>query len=170
MNAPQEGAESILDYSKPTEPVNLTFWQTCKAHPWQAMVALLLVLALIAAIFSASTLKKPFESVLDRQPHVATTPVVTPVVTPVAAPEPAQTSEIPSQPQITPKKIARKAIKTSASGANLPVSDDVLGDFIAELERKKANPLLKNKEPAPSASNLEQDFESRLFNFERKIP
>jgi hypothetical protein len=166
MNQVQDGAESILDHAKPTEPVNLTFWQTCKAHPLPAVVALLVILALVAAIFSASTPKKPFESVLDRQPHVA----IAPVATPVAAPVPAQTSKTPNQPQFTPKKIARQAIKTLASGANLPVSDDVLGDFIAELERKKANPLLKNKEPAPSASNLEQDFDSRLFNFERKIP
>ncbi len=159
MNQPQEGAESILDHTKPTEPVNLTFWQTCKANPWPACVAFAVVLGLLLMVFWP---KKTYESVLG------TTPYVTPVS--VLAPEPTLNAESAYQPQITPKKIARKAIKTLASGANLPVSDDVLGDFIAELERKKANPLLKNKEPAPSASNLEQDFDSRLFNFERKIP
>jgi hypothetical protein len=161
MNQPQEGAESILDYTKPTEPVNLTFWQTCKAHPLPAMVALLVILALVATISFASSSKKPSESVLETQ---------TPAAIAVDA-EP--TDVVPGgryQPQFTPKKIAHKAIKTPASGANLPVSDDVLGDFIAELEQKKANPLPKKKEPAPSASNLEQEFDSRLFNFERSIP
>lgn len=164
MNQPQEGAESILDHSlpsKPTEPVNLTFWQTCKVHPWPAAVACLFLVALIGGIFWAAS---PTNPPAKRTVETAVT------AAPVVAPEPMQTAEIPNQPQIIPKKIARKAINTPASGANLTVSDDVLGDFITELERKKANPLPKNKEPAPSASNLEQDFETRLFNFERKIP
>lgn len=166
MNQPQEGAESILHYAKPTEPVNLTFWQTCKAHPWKTAFNLLFVLSLVVNVYVFFEPKKPYESVLDTQLSAS----IRQLATPESVQPPAAQSQPQIKPKITPKKIAHKAINTPASGANLPVSDDVLGDFIAELERKKANPLPKNKEPAPSASNLEQEFESRLFNFERKIP
>lgn len=169
----QEGAESILDHanpSRPTEPVNLTFWQTCKAHPWPAAAALLVVLGLAAVVLGACVPKKPYESVLETQTSAA--------IVQLATPEFAQTAETPIQPQFipknTPKKIARQAINTPASGANLAVSDDastdILGDFIAQIEREKAQKPPVNAVPAPSASNLEQDFETRLFNFERKIP
>jgi hypothetical protein len=154
MNQAQEGAENLLDYAKPTEPVNLTFWQTCKAHPWPACVAFAVVLGLLSVVFWPKD--KP-------EPHK---PAV------VSAPTPSAESAL--QPAITPKKIARQATKMPSRGADLPadkaVSDDVLGDLIAEIERKRERKKLQPIEPAPSASLLEQDFESRLFNFERKIP
>jgi hypothetical protein len=158
MNQPQEGAESILDYAKPVHArTGASFWQMCKLKAWDAAVGLIASVPLVLVFLHTA---KPVE--------VPTAPAVAAVAA-VAA----QTDETPQWPQTTPKKIARKAIKPPTVGANFPVSDDVLGEFIAELARKKANPLPKkpkNKEPAPSASNLEQDFESRLFNFERKIP
>jgi hypothetical protein len=163
MNQAQEGADSLLDYTKPTEPVNLTLWQTCKVHPLPAVVALLIVIALIVGVYWASS---PTNSLTKRAIATETLPVV--------APEIAQTAEIPQELQATPKKIARQATKTLARDTDLPadkaVSDDILGDFIADLERKKALPASKPKEPALFSSLLEQDFETRLFNFERSIP
>jgi hypothetical protein len=163
MNQPQEGAESLLDYAKPTEPVNLTLWQTCKAHPLPAVVALLIVIALIVGVYWASS---PTNSLTKRAIATETLPVV--------APEIAQTAEIPQELQATPKKIARQATKTLARDTDLladkAVSDDVLGNFIAEIELKRERKKLKPIEPALSASLLEQDFETRLFNFERSIP
>lgn len=145
MNQPQEGAESILDHTKPTEPVNLTFWQTCKAHPWPAAAALLVVLGLVAALFSACTPKNP--------PAAAKA-----LVQATTQAEPEQTTEAKIQPRMTPKKIALKATNTPASGANLPASDEALSEFITQLEQEQAHVATEAAVPAPSASYFEQDL------------
>lgn len=165
MNQVQEGAESILHHAKPTEPVNLTFWQTCKAHPWLASTAGLVFAALVAIVIV-------FALGLDIGAKKAdATPIATVAVQTEAVPELVSTVEAPLQPHAKPsftaknhpKKIAPKAINTPATGAN---SGDILGDFIADLEHKNR----QTKEPAQSATSFEQDFETRLFNFERLIP
>jgi hypothetical protein len=155
MNQAQEGAESILDYAKPVNSsAGASFWQMCKLKAWDAAVGLIASVPLVLVFLHTA---KPVE--VPIAPTVAVGAVV--------ASEPIQTTEAAIRPQFTPKKIAPKTIKTPARDTN---SDDILGEFITKLEREKAAKASVNAVPAPSASNLEQDFDSRLFNFERKIP
>lgn len=160
MNQPQEGAESILDHAKPVDArVGLSFWQMCKLKAWDAAVGVIASVPLVLVFLHTA---KPAEA-----PALSVTAVAAPTS------EPVQTAETPNEPHTTPKKIAFKAIKTPARSSNSSEFDDVLGDFIAKIEREKAQIAAVNVAPAmpaPSASNLKQDFQSRLFNFERKIP
>lgn len=152
MNQAQEGAESVLDYAKPVDVrISASFWQMCKLKAWDAAVGLIASVPLVLVFLHTA---KPI--VAPTAPAVA-----------VVASEPIQATEAAIGLQITTKKIAPKAIKTPARGAN---SDDILGEFITQLEREKALKAKSSHVPDTSASILEQEFETRLSNFERKIP